>query len=52
MDTDPELGFEGFEARDAHRVLLRAVERDITVDVEMWFEENEGDPGYQKLSAD
>lgn len=52
-DADQDLDFEGFEAADFHRILVRGGETEVTMDdVQEWLDENESDPGYQILSAE
>ena len=53
LDEDPKLDSAGFEPNDFHQSLLRAGEREVSVDdVEIWLDENNSDPGYQVLSTD
>ena len=52
MDDDPDLYFAGLERNDLQHTLLRAGEREVSVeDVENWLDENDSDPGYQVLST-
>ncbi|KAG7158270.1 Tigger transposable element-derived protein 7-like 37 [Homarus americanus] len=52
-NVEVEYDFEGFEARDFHRILKRAGENDVTEDdIRNWLEDTEGDPGYQVLTEE
>ncbi|KAG7154916.1 Tigger transposable element-derived protein 7-like 61 [Homarus americanus] len=52
-NVEVEYDFEGFEARDFHRILQRAGENDVTEDdIRNWLENTEGDPGYQVLTKE
>ncbi|KAG7160293.1 Tigger transposable element-derived protein 7-like 40, partial [Homarus americanus] len=52
-NVEVEYDFEGFEARDSHRILQRAGENDVTEDdIRNWLEDTEGDPGYQVLTEE
>ncbi len=48
-----EYDFEGFGARDFHRILQRAGKTNVTEDyVRTWLEDTDGDPGYQVLTEE
>ena len=50
---DSDLDFAGLERKDFHQTLLRAGEREVSVeDVENWLEENDSDHVYQVLSTE
>ncbi|XP_066965477.1 tigger transposable element-derived protein 7-like [Macrobrachium rosenbergii] len=52
-DDEIEYDFEGFEAKDFHRILHRSSQTDVTEDdVQTWFEDTEGDPGYQMMTEE
>ena len=53
LNKDPDIDFAGFERNGFHQLILRAVEREVSVeDVENWLEENDSDPGYRVLSTE
>ncbi|KAG7158706.1 Tigger transposable element-derived protein 7-like 38, partial [Homarus americanus] len=52
-NVEVEYDFEGFEARDFHRILQRAGKNYVTKDdIRNWLEDTEGDPGYQVLTEE
>ncbi|KAG7169737.1 Tigger transposable element-derived protein 7-like 16, partial [Homarus americanus] len=52
-NVEVEYDFDGFKARDFHRILQRAGENDVTEgDIRNWLEDTEGDPGYQVLTEE
>ena len=53
LDEDPDQDFAGFEPNDFLLALLRAGEKEVSVeDEENWLVENDSDPGYQDLSME
>ncbi|KAF2353176.1 DDE superfamily endonuclease domain [Trinorchestia longiramus] len=52
-DAEVEYDFEGFEARDFHRILRRAGEGKVSKDdVRTWLDDTESDPGFQVMTEE